>query len=185
MIVFIRHATPKIDYSSCNYQAAKDRLQDYNQTEEVEESEIDAFHATTLYKKILERAPVIYCSPVSRAERTCQLLFKHDNNYLINSELREVGLEVFYLPLLKMKVRTWFLISRLAWLLRLSNEKEKVEHAVYRTKGLLPLLEQADDVVIVSHGYLIHYLKKHLRNKHYKVSDCFKQGCFTVEVWEK
>lgn len=185
MIVLIRHATPKIDYSSCNYQTAKRRLQDYNLTEDIEENEINTFLSSSLFLKIKERDPIIYSSPVGRAVRTCQLLFKHADSYTIKPELREVGLEILFLPLLKIKVRTWFLLSRIAWLLGLSNEKEKVKHAVYRSEHLFPLLEFNDDVVIVSHGYLIHYLKKILKKKQYKISGSFKQGCFTAEIWEK
>ncbi|PHM70950.1 phosphoglycerate mutase family protein [Xenorhabdus kozodoii] len=185
MIVLIRHATPKIDYSSCNYQTAQQRLREYNQTQDVEEQEIETFLSSALFQEIKARRPVVYSSPVGRAERTCQLVFGHIDGYTIHSELREVGLEITPLPLLKMKIRTWFLLSRLAWLLRMNHAQEKIGHALQRSEALLPFLEQHDDVAIVSHGYLMHYLKKHLKKNRYHVKDRFKQGCFTAEIWEK
>lgn len=185
MIFLIRHATPKIDYTSCDYKTAQLRLQDYNQTKDIEESEIAKFLLTELFQKIKESNPVVYCSPVARAERTCQLLFGYIDDYIINSDLSEVGLNIFPLPLVKLKVRTWFLLSRIAWLLRLSSEPEKVKHAKCRAQRLLPQLEQEGNVAIVSHGYLMHYLKKRLVKNQFQSRAAFKHGCFTVEVWDK
>lgn len=185
MIILIRHATPRIDYTSCDYHTAQLRLQDYNQTKDIEESEIAKFLLTQLFQKIKKINPVVYCSPVGRAERTCQLLFSYVDDYIVNPELTEVGLKIFPLPLVKLNVRTWFLLSRVAWLLRLSGEQEKVRHAICRSQRLLPQLEQETNVAIVSHGYFIHYLKKQLKKKQFQLREVFRQGCFTVEVWGK
>ncbi len=185
MIFLIRHATPKIDYSACDYRAAQVRLQEYNQTREIEESEIEQFLLSELFQEIKASNPVVYCSPVARAERTCQLLFSHIDRYVINPDLSEVGLRISPLPWVKLKVRTWFLLSRIAWLLRLSGEPEKVRHAVRRSQQLLPQLEQQENVALVSHGFLMHYLKKRLTKQQFRPRATFKQGCFTVECWDK
>lgn len=94
MIFLIRHATPKIDYTSCNYQAAPLRLQDYNRTKNIEEDEIFKFRLTALFHKIKENNPIVYCSPIASAEHTCQLLFSHVDNYIIDADLSEIGLKI-------------------------------------------------------------------------------------------
>ncbi|MDE9460329.1 histidine phosphatase family protein [Xenorhabdus bovienii] len=185
MIILIRHATPKIDYSTCNSKLAQQRLLSYNETRDIDESEMDEFMASSLYQKIKDANPVVYSSPVGRAERTCQVLFQQPNNYFIKGELKEVDLEICHLPFIKMKVRSWFFFSRLVWILGIGKEKEKMKHAAIRANRVFKLLDENKNIVIVSHGYLIHYVKKELKKHHYNNIDKYKKGCFTVELYDK
>ncbi|MEI2266235.1 histidine phosphatase family protein [Erwinia sp. CGal63] len=185
MIVLVRHATPKIDYSRCCYRTARERLNDYDQTREVDEQEIQRFFASPVYQNIGNKELRVYSSPTGRAERTCQLLFHAVDDYVTEPNLKEVSLSIFPVPLLKMKVRSWFLLSRLAWLAGFSREKERARHAVQRAVDFFPVLEENENVAIVSHGYFMHYLKKELRKNRYRQGEIFREGCFTVEVWDK
>ncbi len=185
MIILIRHATPLIDYTRCDYKTACARLVDYNETKNIDEKEIDNFKASLLYQKIKRSDPLIYCSPLARAERTCQILFHDQNNsFRTDEQLREVELDILPIPLVKMSVRSWFFISRLAWLFGISNVENKT-HAIGRAQYAYNLLKSDNNIAVISHGYLIYYIKNQLRKSKYKKIETYHEGCFSVEVYDK
>jgi hypothetical protein len=70
------------------------------------------------------------------------------------------------------------------WLLRISGEQEKSRHAVRRSQRLLPQRggRQRGDCF----AWLFDALpEKTVDKKSLQLRKAFKQGCFTVEVWEK
>jgi broad specificity phosphatase PhoE len=183
MIVLIRHSTPIIDYSRCDNKVACDRLNEYNRTDNINISEIERFSSEALAEVIFNKEIIVYSSPIPRAEITCRKLFSN-YDYKLNDSLKEVELKIINLPFIKLKLKTWFLLSRLRWLAGIGSETETVRDAKRRANHVVNNILQ-DDVAIVSHGFFIHYLKKILCKKKYKVTNRYRCGCFTVEILNK
>lgn len=180
MIALIRHATPMMDYSRCSVQEARHRLTEYNTTPHINSAEIEDLFDDPIYQDLCDNTQQVYCSPIARAEQTCKAIFGEDN-YVISDSLREVELAIYPLPLVKLTLKNWFLVSRVAWHLGVGAEHEKVVDARLRAKNLAENL-MANQMAIVSHGYLIHYVKSMLMRRHYKVRKTFRSGCLTVEL---
>ena len=186
MIILVRHATPLIDYSPCRYRVAKQRLNDYQTTDEIALEEIAAFNQHPLAARLKSTDPLIYCSPMPRAQRTYQLLFGSSHNVYIWASLKEVVLTLLPLPWISLKVRSWFAVSRFAWLLGLTTQRETQYAAIHRARKVVELLKQQSDnnIALVSHGCFLHYVKQQLRQQRYRKVANFQQGCFHIEIYE-
>jgi broad specificity phosphatase PhoE len=186
MIILVRHATPLIDYSPCGYHLARQRLNAYQTTDEIALQEIAAFHQHPLAACLQGLDPLVYCSPMPGAQRTCLALFGSSQKVHIWASLKEVGLTLLPLPWISLKVRHWFVVSRIAWLLGLKTQRETQYAALHRARKVVALLKQQGDnnIALVSHGCFLHYIKQQLRQQHYRKVAHFQQGCFHVDMYE-
>ncbi|MDU8924562.1 phosphoglycerate mutase family protein [Pasteurellaceae bacterium LIM206] len=181
-IVLIRHATPDVDNSKCSALQAKERLRQYNSTENILLDEIDDFIKSTEYQEILT-IKNIFVSPLIRARKTAKYLFgNREFNYL--DELKEFDLNIFFLPLIKLSLSNWFLLSRLLWFIRINRkgcppkiEKTRVANIIQE------MLSQ--EAIIVSHGLILREIGKYLKKKQFSQTFAYKNGCFQVKVFNR
>ena len=117
MIILFRHAKPIIDYGSCNYSDAVDRLNNYNSTINLKLDELVLLSDELKILALQNNPIIVYSSVLPRSIKTAQYIFDPlgigVNN---NSTFSEFDLNVFKIPKIKLSVQAWFLISRVAWL---------------------------------------------------------------------
>ncbi|MEE9452688.1 MAG: hypothetical protein V3V61_08035 [Gammaproteobacteria bacterium] len=190
MIILIRHATPQIEYGKCDYKVARTRLVDYNETKEVNVAEIDA-----IFKKIpwLETQPnnfTAFISKLPRALSTAEhvsgyLDFKKEYSYLY----KEFDAHIIKLPFVKLKVRTWFLISRVAWFFGFKagtrSFKSERERAYQCAGQLQELIAKGKSPILVAHGLFNYFVARKLKKNGWKICEFHKQGCFEVSQLKK
>ncbi|MBN6064575.1 histidine phosphatase family protein [Aggregatibacter actinomycetemcomitans] len=180
-IVLIRHVTPLVDGSKCNATVAQNRLVEYNETESLALDEINSFKQSTSYQNILT-IQKIFVSPLIRAQKTANALFP-DHELITLEELKEFDLKITNMPKIKLTLNSWFMLSRILWLLGLNKTQKKIGEEKKRVKKLIPtLLKQ--DCCIVSHGFIQHEIKNYLKKNQFVKSFHQKNGCFSVEIFQ-
>lgn len=184
-VVLVRHATPKVDYSWCGYKRARELINEYDVVPEVATEEIERYLNSDYYNKLKGvKIDKIICSPLIRAQLTCQTVFKN-RDYIVNENFKEAENEIATLPLVRLKLRHWFLINRIKWLMGWHSKKieSKVEFRHRLCKAFLDIQASTGNVAIVAHGVFFFYLKDvWLRLNNYEVIDKYRDGCFTVEI---
>ncbi|WP_109078798.1 histidine phosphatase [Aggregatibacter kilianii] len=180
-IVLIRHVTPLVDGDKCNASIAQKRLLEYNQTERLALNEINSFKQSSTYQDILT-IKKRFVSPLIRAQKTADYLFP-SHELITLEDLKEFDLKIINIPKIKLTLNSWFILSRILWLLGLNKTQRNIREEKKRVEKLLPtLLEQ--DCCIVSHGFIQHEIKKHLKKNHFIKSFHEKNGCFCVEIFQ-
>lgn len=185
MLILLRHATPLIDYGRCNYQTFTRRHDAYDTTSDVDTNEINGFRQSRLYrclkKPLAERDFRCYCSPLARAKATYQQIFPEMRHRVsIEDDLEEATLNTFAIPLLRLKVRTWFFLFRLFCLLH----RHETARLRQRSASVYQRLIADHNALLMTHGVLIFFLKKQLRQAGYIQLNTYRNGCLTVEVWD-
>lgn len=186
MIYLIRHASPQVDYGRCNSALAKVRLDEYNQTALIEEDEITGFmNRPELSQALLMADATILSSPVNRAYATACRLFD-EGRIQRDHRLHEYDLRLSGMPLLRMGLRQWFALHRVAWLLGLSlgavPRKAEYRRAVAIADELRASAETGKTLVVVSHGMFLRTVRKTLQKKGMQAHTVYRSGCFTVET---
>lgn len=186
MLILLRHATPLIDYGRCNYQTFTRRHEAYDTTSDIDTNEINDFLQSRLYrclkKQLAERDFRCYCSPLPRAKATYQQIFPEmQHRAATEDELREAALNTFAIPLLRLKVRTWFFLFRVFSLLH----RHEAVLLRQRCASVYQRLIAEQNTLLMSHGVLLFFLKKQLRQAGYRPLDAYRNGCLTVEIWDK
>lgn len=110
----------------------------------------------------------IYCSQLPRAIHTAQQMFGYDlplDQYAFFNEFKK---DMFPLPLVRFNLGTWSVLSSIEWMLGAGNGqgetyKEARARAAYAAEFLEKQAMQEDKVVLVAHGFLNHFIKKHLK----------------------
>lgn len=188
MIILVRHATPNVDYSPCDYLKARDLTAEYDTTNSLYLHEIEQYFNTSSYYSLKEiEIDKIICSPLTRAQLTCQTLFS-GRDYTINPNFREAETEIGKIPFIKLKLRHWFLINRIKWFMGFNSDKIESKEAfvdrVYR--AYINTQSVSGNIAIVAHGVFLKFLKDEwLIDDGYVVIDKYKNGCFTVEILKK
>lgn len=178
-VILIRHVTPLVDNVQCSYQEAKQRLDEYNNTEKLNFTEIDRLE-TKLNDLDLE---TIYSSSLIRARKTAEYLFPN-KNIITTEKLVEFNLDIFPIPYLKLSFKNWLLISRILWLIginksqrNLQQEKQRIAHFIQEN------LEK--NCIIVAHGFVLNGIKSYLIKNKFQSTLFQKQGCFSITILEK
>lgn len=191
MIILVRHATPQVEYGYCDYQRARTLIKEYDIVPTVAVNEVHDFMQTSDYNLIKDVIPAkIYCSPLIRAKLTCEALFK-DVSYEPDDLFKEAENEIGRLPFIRLKLRRWFLINRIRWLLglhssrieNLKNFKVRVDSAYNKVMRERP---EENTVAVVAHGVFLHQFRT-LMKKHqprWIETLTFKKGCFTITVYK-
>ncbi|AEW77495.1 histidine phosphatase family protein [Aggregatibacter actinomycetemcomitans] len=180
-IVLIRHVTPLVDGSKCNATVAQNRLVEYNETERLALDEINSFKQSTAYQEMLT-IPKIFVSPMIRAQKTANALFP-SNELITLEDLKEFDLKITNMPKIKLTLNSWFILSRILWLLGLNKTQKNIGEEKKRVKKLMPtLLKQ--DCCIVSHGFIQHEIKNYLKKNEFVKLFHQKNGCFSVEIFQ-
>jgi broad specificity phosphatase PhoE len=182
MILLIRHCTPKVDYSRCDYTEAIKRMNQYNTTKDVALNEIESFgqYLTDLKK---EQDLKIFSSSRARSLITAQEIFGGKFDIDVQDIFVEFDLKILPIPFIKLRFKTWLLISRIMWffgLLKTSKSFAQEKLRAIECAEILHQKAQNGKVVLVSHGLLNIFIEKHLITKHYARVNKMKNNCFTI-----
>lgn len=191
MIILVRHATPNVDYGFCHYQRARELMKEYDVVTDIALDEVREFKHTNNYGQIKGVIPgKIFCSPLIRAQLTCGALFKNVP-YQTDNLFKEAENEISALPLIRLKLRHWFMLNRIKWLAGIHSRdiedlnafKARVDAAFEKVMGEHP---ENNTVVVVAHGVFLHQFRKLLRERAPRWIDgfTFKKGCFTITVYK-
>ena len=168
MIILFRHAKPVIDYSSCNYGDAIDKLNDYNSTFNLKCDELDSL-SDELKAIILQNNPVIvYTSALPRSIKTADYIFNPLGVSINNSSIfSEFDLDIFKIPKVKLTVQAWFCISRIAWLFGIKKHAKSLLHEIKRAKIAAKILEkhhhESTTVILVGHGLMNRFIARYFK----------------------
>ena len=144
MILLIRHCTPNINYERCDFLEATERIKTYNFTQDVcldeitsLRSQIDVLFGNNDFD--------IFTSSSSRALITAQVLFlKKAEQITISDDFLEFDLAIFPIPVLKVKFKTWILISRIMWVIGLlKTNRSFLQERLRAVKGAQILVKNA------------------------------------------
>ena len=168
MIILFRHAKPIIDYSSCNYDSAINRLNDYNSTFDLKFDDLGSL-SDDLKAIVFQNNPVIvYSSELTRAVATADYIFNPLGITVnIHSIFSEFDLNIFKISKMKLTVRAWFCISRIAWFFGIKNRAKSFLHEIHRSKMAAEILQKHYDdnitVILVGHGLMNRFIARHLQ----------------------
>lgn len=184
MIYLVRHCTPQIDYSRCNYREAVKRLREYDSTPKIDRSEIEALSEEVGHIRKIPKLQIL-SSTRPRSIKTAKALFR-DKIYSIDSkeEFVEFDLRIVKLPLIKLGFRKWLLLSRFLWFIGFTGGAESCAEEIARAKNCALTLIEAEkkmgNVILVSHGLLNCYIEKELTRNRYDRVYKKNSGNFTI-----
>lgn len=129
-------------------------------------------------------------SNVPRAIATSNKISNFANVSFTNSDLfREFDLSIIKLTFFNLKVRNWFLISRLFWFLGLNGANEKYKQCLIRVdlayQYLTKMRNEKGNIILVAHGLINKFLEKNLKKDNFSEMFRLKNGCFEVTIYEK
>lgn len=192
MIILIRHATPLVNYGKCNYITAKERLIHYNTTTDIKREEINIFLKSDFFKKksLFKKKYIGLVSSLPRANETGKTIFNHYNyEYKISNLFREFELSLIKIPCFKLKLKTWFLVSRILWFLGINNGVESFRKSKSRVNKIVLLLnehhENSNSPILVAHGLLNKFIEKKIIKDSWKIVFKQKTGCFEYTIYDK
>ncbi|MDP8162940.1 histidine phosphatase family protein [Pasteurella skyensis] len=192
MIILVRHATPLIDYGRCPYRIAKERLIDYNETTNIQTDEIDILLKSLLSKEIIANKYkyIGLVSSLPRARKTAQIIFDfYAISYQESDLFREFELSIVNIPLVKLKTKNWFIISRILWFLGFNKGVELFKASKLRVNKIITLLNNHHkkelSTILVAHGLLNKFLEKQLVKDDWVMINKQKKGCFEYVVYDK
>lgn len=184
MILLIRHCTPHINYSKCNYEQALSRLYEYNNTKNIKIEEIidikDKIHDVINLDKVK-----VFCSTSSRASITADHLFPKNSDIIRGDKFIEFDLSIFYVPFLRCGIRTWFFISRILWFVGILKTDRSFKQECERVESCVEFLiveAMTTDVALVTHGLLLLFIEKRLKKMGWRRTRSFSSGCFSINV---
>ena len=186
MIILFRHAKPIIDYSSCNYDGAINRLNDYNSTLELKFDDLGSL-SDDLKAIALQNNPVIvYSSELPRAVATADYIFNPLGIAVnIHSIFSEFDLNIFKISKMKLTVRAWFFISRIAWFLGIKNKAKSFPHEIHRSKMAAVILQKHYDenttVILVGHGLMNRFIARHLQKMGLKITSHKQNNLYLIK----
>jgi len=105
-----------------------------------------------------------YVSDINRAVETARALFEGDAE--VDTALREVPFAPFPVNG-RLPVAAWQALSRVGWWLKMGFQPESRANSLRRAQLIVrDIVEKHnhDNVLIVTHGFFMHCLQKHLRS---------------------
>ena len=117
-IYLIRHAPVLIESPGwCDADGALSYKEEYNT------AQIYTFDPERVLDRISnhESSDTVFCSPQLRAVLTADQLFHDDVILRIDENLRELDFPVILLPLVKLPISVWLVISRSSWTVLISH----------------------------------------------------------------
>jgi broad specificity phosphatase PhoE len=109
-----------------------------------------------------------FASDLSRAAKTAEIIY--DGDIMKMKELREVQIYPLFKRNIKLPFLLYPVLIRLAWLMKHKSQLESKSDVEKRVKAVLDdILSQSDeDVLIVSHGALMIFMRKELLRRGFK-----------------
>lgn len=183
-IVLIRHGEPILDKKSArSRKGMKQYIYDYDT------AKVHSFSNSPVDFRV-GVIDTIYASPIVRAKDTANKLFGGKLIIAEDSLFREFEREVFPLPIIHLRPKTWGILSRIPWLLGLQSRNiEGFGNAKRRAKKDVVFLEQkanqSERVALVAHGFLNRYLSKYLQKEGWQLSYDGGKDYLSVQVLSK
>lgn len=109
-----------------------------------------------------------YTSDMSRAEKTAYAIYQ--GNIIISDKLREVKAYPITAGKIKLPYQLWAVLVRLAWLFNHPSQKDSLKLVKGRINTFLDEVfsKESENVLIVSHGALMIYIRKELLKRGFK-----------------
>jgi len=124
-----------------------------------------------------------YCSDLYRAVETANCIYK---GTIIKSELiREVPIAPFMESNIRLPYIFWLMTGRLAWLCSHQSQPETKNQTNDRVKKFISGIMKEDNVLIVTHGFLMVQIQKQLMERRFSGNNFTKAKCGKVYVFEK
>jgi len=159
-IGLVRHFKVKRGYPEKRFLSQKELFQ---WLEEYEASDIEDNH-TDMSNFGWKRC---YTSDLPRAEKTAGKIFQGE--ITSTKELREIPLSPLFKRNIILPTCVWPILVRIAWLADKKSQIESKAAVRKRVDNILnQILSQEEDVLIVSHGALMIYLRKALIKRGFK-----------------
>jgi broad specificity phosphatase PhoE len=182
MIILIRHCSPKVDFARCRHAQARERLDQYNTTDDIRLEEIEPFREK-LENYRRQKKLQIFSSSLPRAIHTAKACFKKIDTTNVKDLFVEFDLKVLPIPFLKFKFVTWLVISRILWCMGIANSARDFAYERKRAKQSAEfLLDKAETgpVVLVSHQALNFFIERYLCKNGYKRISKVVNNCFSI-----
>lgn len=183
-IYLIRHA--RVDLKKPGWGTAK---QSANYKEAYNFTDIRLFSPDKVLQKIEnhELIDTVFCSPLSRALETAELLFDENIFLKIDSVAAELDYPVVKMPVLQLPVKGWLFISRITWRAGINNgDKTGYENRIEELMSFSDELEKFayrnGEAVAVMHGMINRELIKILRKRGWKFCKKGKDGYGNLSV---
>lgn len=183
-IILIRHGEPILDKKSTrSRKAMKQYIYDYDT------AKVQPFTMSPVLFSS-DEIDTIYASPIVRASDTADKLFGNQFVIVKDSMFREFEREVFPLPLIHLRPKTWGILSRIPWIIGLQSRNiEGYSKAKRRAKSDAQFLERKSNqngrAALVAHGFLNRYLKKYLMKNGWQLSYDGGKDYLSVQVLTK
>jgi len=126
-----------------------------------------------------------YSSDLPRAVKTAQKMYS--NQIIETKALREIVICPPTNRNLKLPVLLWLMLGRIAWMLSHKSQVESKLMFEERVKYILKeiILKDDKDVLIVSHGFLMMFLRKELLKRGFKGPSFKRADNGKIYVFEK
>ncbi|GMB00331.1 histidine phosphatase family protein [Pelosinus sp. IPA-1] len=123
-----------------------------------------------------------YCSDLLRAIETAQHIYRGD---ITKTELiREVPISPAFDSKIKLPYIFWLLAGRVAWLCSQQSQPESIKQTRDRVKMFISSILEEDNVLIVTHGFLMLQIKEHLISMGFRGDEFKKAKYGEVYVFE-
>jgi broad specificity phosphatase PhoE len=126
-----------------------------------------------------------FVSDLPRALTTAKSIY--NDELFVRSELREIPVSPFFKRGIKLSVKSHAVIMRLAWLCNHSSQTEKKAEVKKRVTTVVDeiLAEKRENVLVVSHGAVMIYLRKELLKRGFKGEKFTRAHNARVYLYEK
>ncbi|UOE59021.1 histidine phosphatase family protein [Priestia filamentosa] len=126
-----------------------------------------------------------FVSDLPRALTTAKSIY--NGELFVRPELREIPMSPFLKTGIKLSVKIHAIIMRLAWLCNHSSQTEKKAEMKKRVTTVVNeiLAEKRENILVVSHGALMVYLRKELLKRGFKGEKFTRAHNARVYLYEK
>ncbi len=168
-IFLIRHGKPLVSRAGFfSHRSAAQFILDYDATD-VEE--FDRILADVDFANLKH----VHCSTLQRAKGTARKLFGSEITLKEDAVFREFERKIIKLPMLKMPIRFWLILSRLLWVFGFNKSGiESFTDARNRAKAGANLLaaeaKKEGVAVLVAHGFLNRFLVRSLKRSGWQLA---------------
>jgi broad specificity phosphatase PhoE len=111
---------------------------------------------------------VCISSNLYRAVETAKALC--GNEIIYTDQLREIRINSVFIKKVKLPHVIWLILGRVAWWISHASQVEGRQETIKRIRKYVDYIveHEASNLLIVSHGALMWYLRKELRNRGFK-----------------
>jgi hypothetical protein len=149
----------------------------------------DYDHAGVIYRngKLKGTWDICYASSMKRARITASLLYK--GKIIATDSLREVPVKAVFCTRLPLPIMGWFVLARLAWLLRCKSQPEGISQSRTRARTFLQAVTETNpphtSILMVSHGFFMLNFQRVLKEHGFKGGPIMRPGHARLYVYEK